>query len=172
MSRTWLLQVGVVLLAVPLLAQPQSQPQTLIQAPPIAAQPDCPVEIQHLSPGAVSVKIKNVSGKLIVGIIFNAALADVTERWKWLHWDWDQDRSLRDFSWNRQIKQDAIKTLTWPSANLDFQHGGGGAFVLTSVLFDDGSGWDASATNSTCKILWYNNHKKSFLRPVRLPRRE
>jgi hypothetical protein len=104
--------------------------------------------------------------------VFNVALADATERWKWLHWDFDQDRALRDFSWNRQIKQDATKTLTWPSANLDFEHGGGGAFVLTSVLFDDGSGWDSPANSANCKYLWYNNHKKFFLRPIQLPRRE
>jgi hypothetical protein len=166
MRRTWLLHVGVVLFALPLLAQSPTQ------SAPVAAQSDCPIAIQHFNPGAVSVKIKNLSGKLIVGIVFNAALADATEHWKWLHWDFDQDRSLRNFSWNRQIKQDAIKTLTWSSANLDFEHGGGGAFVLTSVLFEDGSSWESPEDSATCKYLWYNNHKKSFLKPVILPWRE
>jgi hypothetical protein len=43
---------------------------------------------------------------------------------------------------------------------------------LSSVLFDDGSNWEAPIDIAPCKFLWYNNHKKFFLRPIDLPPRE
>jgi hypothetical protein len=121
-------------------------------------------------PRASGAHIRNTSGKTIVGLVFNAAIADATEHWKWVHWDFDESRPLRDFGWNKEIKTGATKRLGWGwGSYLDFEHIGGGAFVLTSVLFDDGSRWEDSE-RSVCKSLWYK-HKKSTFRPVELPPR-
>ncbi len=109
-------------------------------ASPNSATPAaCPVQFIHFSPSGVSVRIKNTSGKRIVGIVFNAAFADATEHWKWYHWAFDDTRPICDFGWNKQIRNGDAKTLSWSNADIDFEHGGGGAFVLTSVLFEDGS---------------------------------
>jgi hypothetical protein len=139
--------------------------------PNAAAVTSCPVEILHVSPSVVRVQIKNTSGKTIVGLIFNAALSDATERWKWFHWDFDPYRPLRDFGWNKRIKAGEKKRLTW-EADLDFQHGGGGAFVLTRVLFADGSDWQAPIDTVPCKYAWHHRRKKGLLKPVELPPRE
>ena len=132
----------------------------------------CPVQFVRFNPSGVTLRIKNVSGKNIVGLVFNAAIADAAERWKWLHWDFDDSRPIREFGWNKRIKLDAAKTLSWGRAYLDFQHGGGGAFVLTSVLFEDGSDWQESSDGASCKYVWHNSHKQSFVRPVQLPFRQ
>jgi hypothetical protein len=126
----------------------------------------------HFDPSGVSVRIKNVSGKNIVGLVFNAALADATEHWRWYHWDFDDGRPIREFGWNKMIKDGAAKKLSWYRADIDFEHGGGGAFVLTSVLFEDGSVWEEPNDSASCKYVWYNSHKKSFVRPVALPFRQ
>jgi hypothetical protein len=56
-------------------------------SPPSAPAPvACPTEFVHFDPSGVSVRIRNVSGKKIVGLTFDAALADATEHWKWYHW--------------------------------------------------------------------------------------
>jgi hypothetical protein len=137
-----------------------------------AAAASCPVEFVHFDPSGVSVRVRNVSGKKIVGLTFNAALADATEHWKWYHWNFDDSRPIREFGWNKLIKENSAKTLSWYREDIDFEHGGGGAFVLTSALFDDGSIWEAPASSASCKYVWYNNHKKSFVRPVELPFRQ
>jgi len=132
----------------------------------------CPVQFLHFNPSGVSVRIKNVGGKNIVGLDFNAAIADATEHWKWFHWNFDDALPIRDFGWNKRIRPDAAKTLSWDRAYLDFEHGGGGAFVLTSVLFEDGSIWQEANDNASCKYVWHNSHKQSFVRPVLLPFRQ
>jgi hypothetical protein len=138
-----------------------------------AAPASCAVQFLSFDPYALNVKIKNVSDKPIVGLVFNAALADATEHWKWLHWDFDPGRPIREFGWNKLIKPGDKKRLSWYFADLDFQHGGGGAFVLTSVLYQDGSIWEEPNDSSSCKYVWYNSHKKEgFVRPVELPFRE
>jgi hypothetical protein len=137
-----------------------------------AAPAACPVQFVRFNPGGVSVRIKNVSGKKIVGLVFNAALADATENWKWYHWGFDETRPIRVFGWNKLLKDGASKTLSWYREDLDFEHGGGGAFVLTSALFEDGSVWKEPRDSASCKYVWYNSHKKSFVRPVELPFRE
>jgi hypothetical protein len=129
----------------------------------------CPIEFLRFNPSAVSVRIRNAGSKAIVGLVFNVALADATERWKWLHWDFDDLRPVREFAWSKTIKSGSAKTLSWDRAYLDFEHGGGGAFVLTSVLFEDGSIWEESSDRASCKYVWYNHHKKAFARPVELP---
>lgn len=135
-----------------------------------AAAPGCPVEIMSFDAAGVSAHIRNTSGKTIVGLVFNAAIADATEHWKWVHWDFDDGRPLRDFGWNKEIKPGATKRLGWGwGSYLDFEHIGGGAFVLTSVLFNDGSRWEDDE-RSMCKSLWHK-HKKSTFRPVDLPPR-
>jgi hypothetical protein len=48
-------------------------------------------------------------------------------------------RRIQDFGWNKLIKPDGKKTLSWDRSDIDFEQGGGGAFVLTSVLYADGS---------------------------------
>ena len=141
---------------------------------PLSAQqnsPSCPVTYLKLNPDAFSTRIHNDSGKTIVGLTFYAALADATEHWKWVHWDLDNSRDLREFGWNKQIKPGESKSLSWDRANLDFEHGGGGALVLASVLYEDGTSWDQGPAQDDCKAVWYNNHKKSFTRPIDLPLR-
>ena len=150
------------------LCSPLAQAQNSISAP----APGCPVEFVNFNPSGVSVRVRNTSGKKIVGLVFNAALADATEHWKWYHWDFDNSRPIRDFGWNKGIKTGDAKTLSWDRADLDFDHGGGGAFVLTSALFEDGSTWEESKDTATCKYVWSHRHKKSFARPVLLPFRE
>jgi hypothetical protein len=71
----------------------------------------CPVEILSFAPAGVSIHIRNTSGKAIVGLVFNAAVA--TEHWKWFHWDFDDTRPVRDFGWNKAIKPGAAKRLSW-----------------------------------------------------------
>ncbi len=110
--------------------------------------------------------------KTIVGLVFDVALADAMEHWKWLHWDFDDSRPVREFGWNKSIKSASAKTLSWDRAHLDFEHGGGGAFVLTSVWFEDGSTWGESSDRAFCRYVWYNHHKKAFVRPVELPFRQ
>lgn len=135
----------------------------------------CPIRLMNFSPGGTSwlnTRIKNTSGKTIVGLVFNAALADATEHWKWYHWDFDDARPIHDFNWNRKIKSGEEKRLSWDYTDLKFEHGGGVAFVLTNALFDDGSVWEESADRATCKCVWYNTHKRAFVRPVELPSRE
>jgi hypothetical protein len=137
----------------------------------LGAPAGCPVEFLKFDPGGVSMRIRNVSGKRIVGLVFNVALADATEHWRWYHWDFDDSRPIREFGWNRLIKEGASKNLPWDRADINFEHGAGGAFVLTSVLFEDGSLWEEQ-DQASCKYVWYNSHKKSFARPVQLPFRE
>jgi len=134
----------------------------------------CPVEILSFNPSGVTVHIRNTSGKAIVGLVFNAAISDATEHWKWVHWDFDDSRALRDFGWDKAIEPGAKKRLTWSwgwGSYLDFEHIGGGAFVLTSVLFDDGSRWQEMTNGDSCKVIWYK-HKKSLFRPIELPPRQ
>jgi len=87
-----------------------------VAAPPATAQrpatdptaaASCPVEFLNFNPGGVTVRIKNVSSKAIVGLVFNAALADAAEHWKWLHWDYDDGRPIQAFGWNKTIKAGA-----------------------------------------------------------------
>ena len=153
-----------------LLSSPLLQAQSTVST--LSSPPSCPVQFLRFNPSGVNVRIKNVSGKIIVGLNFNAALADATENWKWLHWDFNDALPIRDFGWNKPIKLDAAKTLYWDRAYLDFWHGGGGAFVLTRVLFDDGSTWQEPSESASCKYVWHNSHKKSFVRPVELPLRQ
>jgi len=129
----------------------------------------CPIQFERFNPSSLSVRIRNTSGKKIVGLVFNAALADATEHWKWYHWDFDDARPIRNFGWNKTIKENAAKTLSWSWTNLDFQHGGGGAYVLTGALFEDGSMWQTPAGRTSCMCLWHDSHKKGFIRPVELP---
>jgi hypothetical protein len=151
------------------LSQGFSQSQSRAGNP---AQPAvCPVEVLSFNPAGVTVHIRNSSGKTIVGLVFNAAISDATEHWKWLHWGFDQNRPLRDFGWNKAIKAGASKRLVWGIADLDFEHSGGGAFVLTSVLFSDGSSWEEPPDDASCTSFWYK-HKKSSFRPVELPLRQ
>jgi hypothetical protein len=155
-----------------LLFAPLLQAQSTVSSPTSPAA--CPVQFQHFNPSGVTVRIKNVSGKNIVGLDFNVAIADATEHWKWFHWNFDDALPIRDFGWNKRIKMDAAKTLSWDRAYLDFEHGGGGAFVLTSVLFEDGSIWEESQYSEvpSCKYVWHNSHKQLFVRPVQLPFRQ
>jgi hypothetical protein len=161
MNWTWVSRLGIVVLVLSLPAFSQAA----------AAPSSCPLEFVRLTTWGVSVRVKNVSGKAIVGLSFYAALSDATEHWKWVHWDLDDTRPLREFGWNKSLKAGATKTLTWGRADLDFEHNGGGAFVLTSVLFADGSSWEEPEDGASCKFVWLNNHKKAFVKPIELPLR-
>jgi hypothetical protein len=137
----------------------------------------CPVELTKFHPSGtfintgVNVHVKNVANQEIVGLVFNVALGDAAEDWKWLHWDFDDTRPLRDFQWNKPIQPGGTKSLSW-EADLGFEHGGGGAFVLVSALFADGSSWHSPEDGAACKLVWFNGNKKSFVKPVDLPIRE
>jgi hypothetical protein len=78
---------------------------------------------------------------------------------------------LQDIGWNKPVKQGESKRLSW-DYDLEREHGGGVALVLTSVLFADGTRWEEDVDSATCKQIWYHNHKKGFTRPIELPRRE
>jgi len=148
---------------------PQVRAQSTASSPPAPAA--CPVQLLRFDPSGVSVRIKNVSGRRIVGLLFNAALADATEHGKWPHWDFDESRPVREFGWNKVIKNGEVKKLSWYRADIDFEHGGG-AFVLTSAPIEDGSVWEEPGDSASCKYVWYNSNKKSFARPVELPFRQ
>jgi hypothetical protein len=132
-------------------------------APSPAAPTLCPVQFLHFDPDGVTARIKNVTDKKIVGLVFNAAVADATEHWKWLHWNFDDARPIQNFGWNKPIKAGETKKLSWERVDLDFEHGGGGAFVLTSVLFEDGSSWEEADDRASCKYVWFHNYKSSLL---------
>jgi len=159
--KTWVSRLGIIAFVLLLLAR----------SPTIAAQSSCPVDFLSFHPWGVSVRVKNTSGKAIVGLSFYAALSDATEHWKWVHWNFDESQPLREFGWNRPLKARAAKTLSWDRAYLDFEHAGGGAFVLTSILFEDGSTWEEPPDSASCKIVWLNGHKKVFVKPIDLPLR-
>jgi hypothetical protein len=142
-----------------------------IHSQTVPEPPPCPVKFLHINPSEVNIRVQNTGGKVIVGMQLYAALADSTEHWKWFHWDFDDDRPLRAFGWNREIKPSATKTLSWDRADLDFDRGGGGALVVDNILFADGSSWQESPDRSSCKMLWYNSHKKFFAKPIDLPPR-
>jgi hypothetical protein len=160
-NMTWVSRLGIVafVLSLPAFSQTTS------------AQSACPVDFVSFNPGGVSVRVKNISGKAIVGLSFYAALSDATEHWKWIHWNFDETKPLREFGWNKPLKPLAAKTLSWDRADLDFEHVGGGAFVLTSALFEDGSAWEEPAGGASCKVLWLNGHKRVFVKPIELPLR-
>ena len=132
-----------------LLSAPIADAQTV--SPGTTAPAACPVQFVRFNPSGVSVRVKNISGKPIVGLLFNTAIADAAEHWIWLHWYFAVNRPIREFGWNKIIKADTAKTLSWDRADVDFEHGGGGALVLTSVLFEDGSSWEESKDNASCK---------------------
>jgi hypothetical protein len=167
------LAIAAYLLPLPILAQGEAAPSS------------CPVSFVKFDPGgfnSVNIRVKNVTGKKIVGLDFNAALADSTEHWQWLSLmpfvgmqvnflNGAPVLPLREFGWNKEIKPGAAKTASWYGWNLNFEHGGGVAFVLTSVLFEDGSRWEDPPDRTTCMALWYSNHKKGIASQVVLPQR-
>jgi len=151
------LQLAALFVLSSLLSAPLADSQTVSPGPTSPA--GCPVQFIRFNPSGVSVRVRNISGKPIVGSVFNAAIADAAEHWIWLHWYFDVNRPIREFGWNKVIKADAAKTLSWDRADVDFEHGGG-AFVLTSVLFDQGSSWEESNDYASRKYVWYHSHKK------------
>ena len=52
------------------------------------------------------------------------------------------------------------------------EHGSGGGLVLTKVLFADGTSWEDLPNSESCMGLWYNPHKKAFVKPIELPLRQ
>jgi hypothetical protein len=164
MKGTWVIPaIAVLVLSLPAGAKTENSSST----PAVA----CPVELTDLHVNAVRIKVRNTTGKKIVGLVFNAAFSDATERWKWLHWNYDDGRPLQEFGWTKEVNDGETKKLTW-GWDLEHEHGGGVALVLTSILFADGSSWQDDSDNGACKGLWYNRHKKGFSRPVELRRRE
>jgi hypothetical protein len=132
----------------------------------------CAITFEKFNPGDLSAHVRNVSGKTIVGLSFYAALADATEHWKWVHRNMLDYEPLREFGWNRAIKAGQKATLSWDGTDLDFNHGSGGVFVLTNVLFEDGTSWEERPDAATCKAVWFNYYKKSFTKPIELPVRK
>jgi hypothetical protein len=140
-------------------------------APQAVAPSGCPVELTNLHVSDLSIHLKNTSGKRIVGLVFNVALSDATERWKWMHWDYDLGRPLQEFGWNKEIKEGESKKLSW-NWNFEREHNGGVALVLTSVLFADGTRWEEQSDSASCKQIWSNKHKKGFTTEIQLPPRD
>jgi hypothetical protein len=137
---------------------PQSPTSESQSSQASAGSSACPIEILSFNAGGVSVRIRNTTDKKIVGLVFNAAIADATEHWKWVHWDFDDSRPLRNFGWNKEIKARATKRLTWDwGTYLDFEY--------------IGSRWEEQSDATSCKCLWYK-HKRSAFRPIELPPRE
>lgn len=127
----------------------------------------------------ISTRVRNTSGKKIVGIIFNAGVADATERWVWI----PEGSRIAEFDWNRELNPGQSKTLSWYLIRNYYEtiyfdqpyyheHGSGGGIVLTRVLFADGSSWEDLSNRGSCMGLWYSPHKKAFVKPVQLPPRE
>ena len=111
MRTRWIAAVLIVVPAFPIFAGGQN-------SSPAAVPLACGVELSDLHVSArryhpLSIQIKNMSGKRIVGLVFNAALSDATERWKWLHWNYDLTRPLQDIGWNKPVKERESKTLSW-----------------------------------------------------------
>ena len=130
----------------------------------------CPVQSVHFDPSGLSVRVQNTSGKTIVGMTWYAAIADATEHWNWIYWNVPGPLRIREFNWNKEVKPAAKKTLSWYYTDLNFQHAGGGAFILGSALFSDGTRWEGNPADHVCQVLWLNNNKKSFTRAEDLPR--
>ena len=130
----------------------------------------CPIQAIHFNPSGLSVRVENTSGKTIVGMSWFAAIADATEHWNWIYWNLPGPLRLREFNWNKEVKPSAKKTLDWSYADLDFKHASGGAFVLGSVLFSDGTRWEELPADHVCQVLWLESNKKAFARPEELPR--
>ncbi|SNT31142.1 hypothetical protein SAMN05421770_107110 [Granulicella rosea] len=138
------------------------------QAAPANPQ-SCPVQPVKFDPSGLSVRIENTSGKMIVGMTWFAAIADGTEHWNWIFWNIPGPLRLREFNWNKEIKPGSKKTLSWPYEDLNFQHASGGAFILGSVLFADGSRWEQNPQAHTCQAVWLNGNKRMLTRPEELP---
>jgi hypothetical protein len=115
----------------------------------------------------MSARVRNTSAKKIVGIIFNAALADATESWTWI----PGGSGIAEFDWNRELNPGQSKKLSWFLMN-HYEHGGGGGIVPAKVLFADGSSWEDFPNLESCMGLWYNPHKKAFVKPIQLPPRQ
>jgi len=115
---TLILQLAVFIVPF-LLSAPRADAQTL--SPGSSSPAGCPVQFIRFNPSGVSVRVRNISGKPIVGLVFNAAIADAAEHWFWLHWYFDLNRPIREFGWNKVIKTDAAKTLSWDRADVDFR---------------------------------------------------
>src|SRR5689334_1649358 len=84
----------------------------------------CPATFVKISPNTSTIRVKNISGKIIVGLVFHVAISDATEHWKWLHWDYDVNKPLREFGWNKPIKPNEVKKLDW-DGDLTSEHGAG-----------------------------------------------
>lgn len=105
--------VALLLVILSLVSSSNAFAQNAVSSLPTPAS--CPVQFLRFDPDGVSARIKNVSGKKIVGLVFNAAVADATEHWKWLHWDFDDARPVQNFGWNKPIKADEKeKTILAP----------------------------------------------------------
>jgi hypothetical protein len=132
-----------------------------------------------------SARVRNTSQKKIVGMTFNAAVADATESWVWI----PEGSRIAEFDWNRELKPGQSKELSWylrdnyvATSYLNqtiyfnetyyHEHSSGGAIVLTGVLFADGSSWEGPSNRESCMGLWYNPHKKAFVKPIQLLARQ
>jgi hypothetical protein len=121
-------------------------------APEIPAASACPILLGNLHVNTLSIRIRNTSGKKIVGLVFNSAMADAAEHWIWLRGTFAFSARLREFGWNKPIREGESKNLSWPLVNLEHEHSGGVALVLTSILFADGSAWDEDLDTVTLQI--------------------
>ena len=162
MRSRWVAGIFLLFFAISTFAAGQS-------ASPVEPSP-CPLELSHLKASSLGINVQNRSGKRIVGLVFYAAISDAAEHWKWLHWNYDDSRPIQEFGWNKQVKVGEAKRLTW-NYDLEREHGGGVALVLTSVLFADGTTWEEDVNGASCKEVWHHSHKKDFARPVELPPR-
>jgi hypothetical protein len=129
------------------------------------------VVLSDLRADTVRITVKNTTGKKITGMMFNIALADATENWKWLHWYYDDAQPLRQFGSTHSVDTGESKKLNWEHLDLEREFRGGIAMVPTNILFADGSSWQDDTDSGVCRGLWHNHHKSGFSRPIELPPR-
>lgn len=164
MKRSWVIPT-VAVLALSLRAGAQTE------APAAAPAAACPVELTDLRADTVRITVKNTSGKKITGMMFNVAISDATENWRWLHWYYDDSLPLREFGSTHSVDAGESKKLNWDRLDLEREFRGGVAMVLIGILFADGSSWQDDSDSGACKGLWHNHHKSGFSKPVDLPPR-
>jgi len=140
--------------------------------------PSCPlgfVRVDHPSyydsrAWKIDIRVRNLSGRKIVGMVFNGAVADATENWTWI-----SNGPLIDLNWNRELNPGQAKNLSWYLGNVAIpanfypEHASGGAVIPRQILFADGSTWEEPVNREACIGLWYNSHKKFFAKPIALP---
>jgi len=152
-----------------LLASPAST-QTV---PAVQTPQACPIQITNINPSGDDsfghafvhntghahdndghmfvLKAKNVSGKNIRGMKFQAAYFDATEDTTDIPVSWE---------WTDPLNADAEKSFRWENAWRN-ESKVGWRVRLMKVLFDDGTKWEPTAQGACSADYWRDKHHKS-----------